>query len=273
MTITGPLRKMLSEPLQPVAYRLPVGDEEIALAPAIGSSITVHFDGEILCQNCGRKTRKSYSQGHCFPCSQRLAACDLCIVRPERCHYANGTCREPEWGESHCLQDHYVYLANTSGLKVGITRAHQGMTRWVDQGASQALPILRASSRHAAGLIEVALARHVSDRTDWRAMLRGPAAMIDLEHERDRLLETCAATIEEVHTRFGIGAIESLDDEPVRNFEYPVIAYPDKVRALNLDRTPTIQGRLDGIKGQYLILDSGVLNVRKFGAYVVSIET
>jgi len=59
----------------------------------------------------------------------------------------------------------------------------------------------------------------------------------------------------------------------VRNFEYPVIAYPDKVRALNLDRTPTIQGRLDGIKGQYLILDSGVLNVRKFGAYVVSIET
>ena len=146
------------------------------------------------------------------------------------------------------------------------------MTRWVDQGASQALPILSAASRHVAGLIEVAMAGHTSDRTDWRAMLRGPATPIDLARERDRLLEACATTVEEIRSRFGADAFEVLEGEEAREFQYPVIEYPDKIRALNLDRTPAIQGRLNGIKGQYLILDCGVLNVRKFGAYVVSVE-
>lgn len=273
MTVTGPLRKMVSEPATPVEYRLPIGEEEIPLAPVIGSALTLRFDGQILCRHCGRKIRKSYNQGFCFPCSQRLAACDLCIVRPERCHYALGTCREPDWGERHCMQSHLVYLANTSGIKVGITRAHQGMTRWVDQGASQALPILHTTSRHVAGLVEVALAREVSDRTDWRAMLRGPAAPADLAQERDRLLASCGTAIEEIRASCGRNAIEVLEAQETRELRYPVLEYPDKIRALNLDRTPTIQGRLNGIKGQYLILDSGVLNVRKFGAYVVSMET
>ncbi|MGB5589312.1 MAG: DUF2797 domain-containing protein, partial [Gammaproteobacteria bacterium] len=149
---TGPLRKLGSRHQHPVDYQLRIAEQELALAPRLGQSFTLRFEGEIRCANCARLTRKSFSQGHCFPCSQRLAACDLCIVRPDRCHFGQGTCREPDWGQTHCMQPHFVYLANTSGLKVGITRAHQGMTRWIDQGASQALPILEASSRHVSGL-------------------------------------------------------------------------------------------------------------------------
>jgi hypothetical protein len=263
---------MASRPGPPVDYQLRVDQAELALTPRVGQSFGLHFHGEIRCQHCGRLTKKSYSQGYCFPCSQRLAACDLCIVRPERCHFDQGTCREPDWGTAHCMQPHFVYLANTSGLKVGITRAHQGMTRWIDQGASQALPILEASSRHVSGLAEVTLAAHVADRTDWRAMLRGPAPEIDLAAERERLLGLCAPELDAIRTRFGVDCLRRLPEREPVGIEYPVQHYPDKIRSLNLDKTPEIGGVLQGIKGQYLIFDTGVLNVRKYSAYVVSVD-
>lgn len=263
---------MASRPGSPVDYRLRVDEAALALTPRVGQSFSLHFRGEIRCQHCGRLTKKSYSQGYCFPCSQRLAACDLCIVRPERCHFDQGTCREPDWGAAHCMQPHYVYLANTSGLKVGITRAHQGMTRWIDQGASQALPIFEAGSRHISGLAEVTLAAHVADRTDWRAMLRGPAPDIDLAAESERLLELCAPELDAIRARFGEDALRRLPDREPVEIEYPVHQYPDKIRPLNLDKTPEVGGVLQGIKGQYLIFDSGVLNVRKYSAYVVSVD-
>jgi hypothetical protein len=122
MTLTGGLSKLRSELGDTVSYRLPVGDDELPLDPLAGQHLSIRYTGDIACTHCGRATKKSFNQGHCFPCSQRLAACDICIVRPERCHYHKGTCREPGWGETHCLQPHVVYLANTSGLKVGITR-------------------------------------------------------------------------------------------------------------------------------------------------------
>ncbi|MGB5209611.1 MAG: DUF2797 domain-containing protein [Gammaproteobacteria bacterium] len=269
---TGPLRKLGSRHQHPVDYQLRIAEQELALAPRLGQSFTLRFEGEIRCANCARLTRKSFSQGHCFPCSQRLAACDLCIVRPDRCHFDQGTCREPDWGQTHCMQPHFVYLANTSGLKVGITRAHQGMTRWIDQGASQALPILEASSRHVSGLAEVALAAHVADRTDWRAMLRGPAEDVDLAAEGERLLARCAPELDAIRARFGADCLRLLPDREAVRIEYPVLEYPDKIRSLNLDKTPEINGTLQGIKGQYLIFDTGVLNVRKFSAYIVSVE-
>jgi hypothetical protein len=269
---TGSLRKMTSRPGPPVDYQLRIDDAALDLTPKVGRSFGLRFEGEIRCRHCGRVTRKSYSQGYCFPCSQRLAACDLCIVRPDRCHFDQGTCREPDWGMTHCMQPHFVYLANTSGLKVGITRAHQGMTRWIDQGASQALPVLQASSRHVSGLAEVALAAHVADRTDWRAMLRGPAPPLDLVAERERLLALCAPELDSIRQRFGPECLRRLPDQEPVAIEYPVQHYPDKIRSLNLDKTPEIGGVLNGIKGQYLIFDSGVLNVRKYSAYVISVD-
>jgi hypothetical protein len=270
--ITGPLRKMRTEPETPVSYRLPVGDSLVDLSERVGETLCLKFEGEILCANCGRKTRKSYSQGHCFPCSQRLAACDLCVLQPSRCHYHMGTCREPGWGDEHCMQKHIVYLANTSGLKVGITRAHQVMTRWIDQGAGQALPVLEVATRRVSGLIEAAMARHVSDRTDWRALLRGTAESLDLPAARDRLISECREDVDRIIDEFGDDAVRQLRQAKTVQIEFPVLDYPEKIRSLNFDRSPEIEGRLRGIKGQYLILDTGVLNVRKFRSYVVSVD-
>lgn len=269
---TGPLRKMRTAPERPVAYSLPVGEALIDLRERVGETIAMGFDGRIECSNCGRVTKKSYSQGYCFPCSRRLAACDLCVLQPSRCHYDAGTCREPEWGETHCMQKHYVYLANTSGLKVGITRAPQAMTRWMDQGASQALAIFEASTRHVSGLLESAIAGHVSDRTDWRALLRGAPNPRDLAAERDRLLELCREDIRQILERFGPEALAPLPDAKPVEIEFPVLEYPQKIRSLSFDRSPRIEGKLHGIKGQYLLLDSGVLNVRKFRSYIVTVE-
>src|SRR5690554_3510233 len=150
----GSIRKMLGTLGEPVRYALPLGDEQLPLNDLLGRTIRLEALGEIRCQHCNRLTKKSYSQGFCFPCMKKLAQCDLCIVSPERCHYEQGTCREPAWGEQFCMTDHIVYLANSSGLKVGITRASQIPTRWIDQGASQALPIMRVATRQQSGMVE-----------------------------------------------------------------------------------------------------------------------
>lgn len=273
MSLIGNLAKMPAtlDSDGKVEYRLPIGEELLTLNPLIGNPVSIHFDGQINCIACGRKTRKSYSQGHCFPCSQRLAACDICIVRPEKCHYDAGTCREPAWGESHCMTDHIVYLSNTSGLKVGITRGGQIPTRWIDQGATQALPIMRVSTRYQSGLFEVVFKNHVADRTDWRKMLKGVADELDLPEQREGLLAECAGELDQLRERVGDEHVVMLVDEEVIQLHYPVECYPHKVTSLNMDKTPLINGTLQGVKGQYLILDSGVINIRKYAGYHVEV--
>src|SRR5690554_4764181 len=164
---------MPAEAGDPVAYTLAVGDARIALNDLMGRKVRIDFEGVIRCIHCDRTTKKSFNQGYCYPCFRKLAACDSCIMSPEKCHYHLGTCREPEWGEANCMVEHVVYLANSSGLKVGITRATQVPTRWIDQGAVTAIPMLRVASRYLSGLVEVACKNHVADRTNWRAMLKG----------------------------------------------------------------------------------------------------
>jgi hypothetical protein len=268
----GNILKMKVQLSSPVEYQLPVSDDLIELNPHIGGSIKLDYQGEINCISCGRKTGKSYAQGHCYPCFISLAECDMCIVKPETCHFDAGTCREPDWAQQHCMQPHYVYLANSSGIKVGITRGSQIPTRWIDQGASQALPIFRVASRYQSGLLEVAIKQHVSDRTDWRKMLKGDAEPRDLAAMRDELAEVCSEQITGLQTQFGSGNIEFLPDESMVEIRYPVEQYPEKVKSLNLDKTPRVEGVLIGIKGQYLILDSGVINIRKYSGYKLDVD-
>lgn len=273
MTVySGQLHKMYAQDSQPVSYRLELGSDTVELNSLLGKQLRLSFGGAINCCHCGRKTKKSYSQGYCYPCFQKLAQCDTCIMSPEKCHYHEGTCREPEWGEKFCFQDHIVYLANSSGLKVGITRETQVPTRWIDQGAIAALPIFRVKTRQQSGLVEDAIRQHTSDRTNWRNMLKGVAPEIDLLAERDRLLALTADAITELQSRFGLDAVYPLPDARPFVFDYPVETHPAKVVALNLDKTPEVEGVLLGIKGQYLILDTGVLNIRKFNAYHVTLE-
>ena len=271
-TTVGKLRKMRVEEGDPIQYTLPLGDESVAVNPLLGNTIVVQHTGDIHCVACGRKTAKSYNQGHCFPCFRRLASCDGCIVRPERCHYHLGTCREPEWGQAHCLRSHVVYLANSSGVKVGITRATQVPTRWIDQGAAQALPIARVASRRLSGLMEVAFKEHVSDRTDWRRMLKGEPEAVDLKASRDALFAQCDETLSGLTDEYDQVDPEMIADAECRDFRYPVLEYPAKVTAINLDKNRRAEGTLLGIKGQYLILDTGVLNVRKYGGYEIALS-
>ena len=264
---------MIATAETPVKYTLSLSDERLPLNPLLGGTIRLEYSGQIQCAGCGQLTKKSFSEGFCFRCFSTLAQCDLCIVKPELCHFAKGTCREPEWGQAHCMQPHYVYLANASGLKVGITRASQVPTRWLDQGAIQALLVLQVHSRYQAGLVEVAMKQHVADRTDWRKMLKGEPEPHDLKSQRQGLLERCTEALAVSAATTGRPEPVFLETEAVRNFNYPVLTYPQRVTALNLDKTPTVEGTLLGIKGQYLIFDIGVLNVRKFTGYQVTVTT
>lgn len=270
MKVSGDLQKMVVTPSSPVTYELPVGGEMVTLNPFIGRKLTLVHSGEIHCIACGRKTSKSFNQGYCFPCMRSLARCDSCIVRPEQCHFDQGTCREPDWAEANCLQPHYVYLANSSGAKVGITRGSQIPTRWIDQGAVAALPILKVSNRLIAGLVEVVIKKNVSDRTDWRRMLKGQPDPVDFTALRADLLAAGEKDLDKLEQRFGSDALVRMEDDAVTEISYPVENYPAKVSSLNFDKTPEVSGILQGIKGQYLIFDSGVINIRKFGGYHVT---
>jgi len=222
----GTLSKMTTRLDDVVHYELVLGEHRLALNEGIGKPLKLRYSGQIFCDACGRRTNKSFAQGHCYPCMSSLARCDMCIMKPETCHFAAGTCREPAWGEQHCMTGTLVYLANTSGLKVGITRLNQVPTRWMDQGATQALPILRASTRHVAGLIEVTLARTLADKTNWRAILKGNAAPLDLAALAATALQENAAEIEEIVAEHGDDSVTILD-EAVLDINYPVTRFPE----------------------------------------------
>lgn len=254
---------------KPVQYELPLGEQLVAINPLLGKSIKLMYTGKIFCIHCNRSIKKSFNQGYCYPCFTSLAQCDMCIMKPETCHYAAGTCREPSWGEEFCFQPHVVYLANSSGIKVGITRQTQIPTRWIDQGAVQALPIFKVQSRYISGLVEIAIAKHVSDKTSWQQMLKNKAEPVDLIAKRDELIAVCKAELDEITQRFGQEAIEFLADEPVVDIHFPVDSYPVKIKSFNLDKNAEVSGVLHGIKGQYLLLDTGVINIRKYAGYEV----
>lgn len=268
----GNLSKMRVEQAKPIHYQLPLGEFLIPLNPYIGKKLTLEFTGRIHCVACGRSIKKSYQQGYCFPCTQKLAQCDLCILKPELCHYHKGTCREPKWGESHCMIPHVVYLSNTSDLKIGITRESQIPTRWIDQGAVAAIKLLRVHTRRISGLFEHALKEQMSDKTNWRNMLKNVYPELNLQQAKADLLAGNPDLIEALRQEFSTEAVEISDDNNVYEFEYPVLEYPQKVKSLSFDKTQTVEGQLMGIKGQYLIFSEGVINIRKFSGYEVKLR-
>ena len=269
--LKGRVKKLQTRLSAPIEYALPLDNELVPLNPLLGKQLSLTFLEKIQCLHCNKTTNKSFSQGYCYPCFRRLAACDLCIMRPELCHYAQGTCREPSWGEQHCMQAHVVYLANSSALKVGISRLSQIPTRWIDQGAEQALPIFKVKTRFQSGIVESTLKQWVSDRTNWRLMLQAKAMPIDLLTERDRILSQAQSSLDQATAQFKLGEIELINDVEVQELQYPVLEYPKKIQSHDLEKKPKMEGTLLGIKGQYLIFDTGVINIRKYGGYLLDL--
>lgn len=249
----------------PVDYFLPVGNQEVNLNELIGEMLNISFDGIINCIRCGQRTKRSYSQGFCFTCFQSAPEADESIIRPELSRAHLGIARDMEWAEKHDLISHYVYLALSGGLKVGVTRHHQIPTRWIDQGASFALKLAKTPNRHIAGVIEVFLKTFVNDRTNWREMLKNNIDYgIDLISEKKHLAGLLPSELHQY--------IES--DDTITEIKYPVINYPQKIDSLSLDKNPHIKGVINGIKGQYIIFNEGnVLNIRKHSGYYVRLET
>lgn len=264
MKIEGNILKMQTNLGATVQYNLPIGQNQVDMNSLIGKKILLQFKGQINCIETGEKIKKSFNQGYSYKSFITLAACDMCIMKPETCHFAKGTCREPEWAQTHCMIPHIVYLANSSGIKVGITRESQIPTRWMDQGATQALPILRVKDRLTSGLIEVELAKKLGDKTDWRKMLKGKSEEIDLKALQSEMNH-------EFKLLFATHQAEVLN-QPVVEIHYPVESYPTKVSSYNLDKDCVIEDRLTGIKGQYLIFEKAVINLRKYQGYYLYLE-
>lgn len=259
MNVQGYLRKMNVDHQNTVQYALFIDNDTYPLNNLIGSEMSIQYLNSIQCIACQKSTLKSYNQGYCYHCFKVLARNDRCIMAPEHCHYHQGTCREPEWGLSFCMQEHIVYLSWTSGFKVGITRYSQKMTRWMDQGATHAVAIAKVKSRYQAGLVEDYLRQWYRDRTQWKAMIQMDDARIDLQSEANKMIEYLKDMDVEVLT------------EAVSQFQYPIEAIGELTQ-LSLDKQNKVSGYLLGIKGQYLILDSGVFNVRKHTAYHVKVS-
>jgi hypothetical protein len=263
MVFEGTLLKMKSAPGEVVQYHLSVGAELVPMNELIGKHIHLHYKHEIYCIGCGRKTAKSFAQGYCFPCLKTAPETSECVLRPELCQAHEGISRDMEWSQGHCLQDHIVYFANTNGLKVGVTRLSQVPTRWIDQGAKQAVKFLQTPNRYMAGLAEVELKKHYSDKTNWRNMLLdkdpGPIDLLAIAREAAGLLP--------VHMKEYL-----LHETEITHLHYPVTRYPEKVNTLDLEKTPDVSGTLTGIKGQYLLFENGLaLNIRKHNGFLVRV--
>lgn len=245
-----------------VRYALPFAPE-VDLIPYVGQELTLRATGILSCVSCGRRVKKLFQQGFCYPCLTTAPEAAECIVHPELCRAHLGEGRDPAWEDSHHNTEHVVYLSHTGNVKVGVTRATQVPTRWIDQGAVGALIIARVPYRQLAGLIEVDLKRVLADKTNWRAMLK------EVPSDPDALRGARAQVIGALRDDLRDHLL--LDEEHVA-IRYPVLAYPPKVTSVSLEKQPEVGGRLMGIKGQYLIWEDGrVLNVRNQSGWHVEL--
>jgi len=259
MTVSGQLLKMAHEVRDPIAYFLRLGADSIPITPRVGQVVTLRFLRTITCIECGRKIKKTYNQGYCYPCFRDLPENSICGVRPERCEHEHGTERDREFFRTHCDIDHFVYLSLTSGVKVGVTRHRNIPARWIDQGAVRGLLIARTPQRKLAGEIEVALAAHMPDKTNWRKMLAGQIDDADLPAMRDKAFAWFPPSL----MRY------ALEHDKEQSLAYPILSLPKKIASHNLDKEAEFTDRLTAIKGQYLIFEHRVINLRKYAGYHV----
>ena len=261
MNYRGVLKKMLTEIGQPIQYYLVFESDFLNVNQLMDKQLSINFEG-YQCLNCGLE-KKIFRMGFCYDCFYKVPQAADWVIRPElsKAHLGQED-RDLEYESKMQLQPHIVYLANSSSVKVGVTRKSQVPTRWIDQGAHEAIEIVEVPTRYLAGVTEVALKDHVSDKTNWRAMLKNDIKDEDLVAWRNRLEPYIP---EEAKEYFIASNKETMLD-------FPVHRYVEKPKSLNLEKTPYYEGVLKGIKGQYLLFeDDTVFNVRSNEGYVVSI--
>lgn len=259
MLYEGVLRKMQSEMGHPIQYYLIFNEDFLNVNQVLDKELQLRFI-KYQCLNCG-EDRPIFRQGYCQTCFFETPAAGDWIMRPElSTAHLDKEDRDLEYEKKVQLQPHIVYLANSSNVKVGVTRKSQIPTRWIDQGAHEAIEIVEVPNRYLAGITELALKEHVSDKTNWRKMLTNTLEDVDLIEWRNKL----SKYIPDEAVAYYI------ENNQETHMEFPVLQYPVKVKSLNLQKTTSYKGVLKGVKGQYLIFeDNTVFNIRgNEGLYV-----
>lgn len=262
MLFQGVLRKMTTVFDQPIQYFWKLGSDTLHANQLLGKRLDMHFIGH-QCLNCGKEL-PIFRQGFCRSCFFESPAAGDWIMRPElSTAHLDKEDRDLEYEKRVQLQPHVVYLAHSSHVKVGVTRKTQVPTRWIDQGAHQAMEILEVPNRYLAGVAEVALKEHVSDKTSWQKMLTQTGETSDLKGLYEELLPALPEEVQE----YAKPSAESW------NLQFPVNKTPEKVKSLNIEKEENYQGRLVGIKGQYLLFeDERVFNVRSNEGRVIGLN-
>lgn len=263
MQYEGVLNKMQTQFLDPIQYYLVFQQAFIHMNQIINKEIEINHTG-YQCLNCG-KAKKIFRQGFCYDCFMSSPAVGDWIMRPElSTAHLDIEDRDLTYEKKVQLQPHVVYLAVASDVKIGVTRKTQVPTRWIDQGASFAIPVIEVPNRYLAGVTEVALKNHYTDKTNWRKMLQNDVLDVDLLNAVKTAGTFLPNEVMPYYEQTSHGILQ---------LNYPVQKYPTKINSLNLDKTPSYKGVLKGIKGQYLIFDDGtVFNIRTYEGYKVNLN-
>lgn len=263
MTYEGVLTKMQTEFANPIQYYLVFENSFLNMNQLLNKDLEINFVG-YQCLNCGKK-KKIFRQGFCYDCFYSSPAVGDWIMKPELSTAHLGIQdRDLVYEEKVQLQPHIVYLALSSEIKVGVTRKTQMPTRWIDQGATQAISIVEVPNRYLAGITEVALKNHYADKTNWQRMLKNDVVQVDLIAEKMKVQNWIPPEVQEYFHP---------EKNDLYEMHFPVLQYPFKIKSLSLDKTPSFKGRLTGIKGQYLIFEDGtVFNIRGSEGYTVIIN-
>lgn len=263
MKYQGVLKKMQTEYLSPIEYYLDMGSDFVNMNQLLNREIQLDFIKH-QCLNCSLD-KPIYRQGFCKSCFYETPRAGDWIMRPElSTAHLDKEDRDLAYEKEMQLQPHIVYLANSSNVKVGVTRKQQVPTRWIDQGAHEAIELVEVPNRYLAGITEVALKEYISDKTNWRKMLVNEIEDVDLDAEKERLSSFIP---DEVKPYF------LSNESKETSIEFPVISYPEKVKSLNLEKAQNYSGVLKGIKGQYLLFeDQTVFNVRANEGLVVELS-
>ncbi len=233
------LEKMTVKHEAPIHYFLSNSTKSVCLNDYLNKKIQLIFQNRILCMSCGKKTNKSFMNGYCFRCFQTAPETSPCVLRPELCEAHLGKGRDIQWEEKYHNKAHIVYLSYTGNVKVGVTRKTNSISRWIDQGALAAIVIAETENRYQAGCIEVALKSILADKTSWQAMLKTNTVQADLVEQKKEASKFLSATFKDFLTPYS----------ELITFEYPKLQTPEKIKSLNLDKSPIISGTLTGIKG------------------------
>ncbi len=265
MKFNNTISKMKVKFNNPVDYFFDFGENSFLLNDYLNKTIKFSWHNKVKCI-CGKIFKEFYRQSFCYNCYWNSPQASPSIFKPElsKAHLGEED-RDLEWEKKYQLQNHVVYLSVSSGLKVGVTRESDFITRWIDQGAKKAVILAKTPNRYLAGEIEYHLKTNhkIPDRTNWRKMLQNQVSDHDLLSEK-----------EDLKTYLNQDMLEYFCNEgKVIKFNYPVLKFPLKVKSLSLSKTPLIEGRLLGLKGQYLLLDEDrVFNVRKHEGFIVDLE-